>query len=112
MPANVKELPICVRQIYKNSVQFCVPGDGACCLNCLAAWILLDVSQGPQLARDLNTHLAEYREYYVQKLVFPLTIIIAGGEQKMFKKGEENDFFDMLVTSPEASFCGGGVWTL
>ena len=108
MPSNVKELPQCVRTLYPDSLQFCVSGDGACCLNCLAAWILLDVTQAPQLSRDFNTHLAEYREYYLQKLVFPLTIIIAGGERKRFNKGEENDFFDMLVTSPEACFMWRG----
>ena len=39
LPSNVKELPECVRTLHPNSLQFCVPGDGACCLNCLAAWI-------------------------------------------------------------------------
>ena len=108
LPPNVKELPPCVKSLYPDCVQFCVAGDGACCLNCLAAWILLDASLGPQLGRDLNTHLAEYREYYINKLSFPLTITIAGGEMKVFDVGEENDFFDMLVTSPEASFMWRG----
>ena len=79
-------------------------GDGACCLNCLAAWILLDPTQGPALARDLNTHIAEYRPYYKDKLSFPLTITMAGGERRVFEEGEENTFFDTLVSSPEASY--------
>ena len=103
-PSNVKDLPHCVSSLYPDSLQYCVPGDGACCLNCLAAWILLDVSRGPQLARDLNTHMAEYMEYYINKLTFPLTIIIAGGERAVYDQGEENEFFDMLVSSPEACF--------
>ena len=108
LPSNVKELPTCVKSLYPDSLQFCVPGDGACCLNCVAAWILLDVARGPQLARDLNTHLAEYRPYYINKLSFPLTITIAGGERIVYDEGEENDFFDMLVTSPEACFMWRG----
>ena len=108
LPPNVRELPECVRRLYPDSLQFCVPGDGACCLNCLAAWILLDVSMGPQLARDLNTHMAEYREYYKLKLPFPLTITIAGGERMVFDEGEENHFFEMLVASPEASYMWRG----
>ena len=97
-----------MRTLHPNSLQFCVPGDGACCLNCLAAWILLDVSKGPQLDRDFNTHLAEYRLYYKDKLAFPLTFIIAGGERRVFDEGEENAFFDMLVTSPEACYMWRG----
>ena len=108
LPSNVKDLPTCVSSLYPDSLQYCVPGDGACCLNCLAAWILLDVSRGPQLARDLNTHLAEYKQYYINKLSFPLTITIAGGERIVFVEGEENDFFDMLVSSPEACFMWRG----
>ena len=75
--------------MYPDCLEYCVPGDGACCLNCLAAWIYLDASQGPVLGRDFNTHLAEYRPYYRNK------IVVAGGLQKTFKLGEENDFFDV-----------------
>ena len=56
------------------------------------------------LGRDLNTHMAEYREYYSDKIVFPLTITVSGGQRKTFDLGEENDFFDYLVVSPLASF--------
>ena len=66
------------------------------------------MSKGPQLAKDFNTHLAEYRLYYKDKLAFPLTIIIAGGEMRVFDEGEENAFFDMLVTSPEACYMWRG----
>ena len=89
---------------YPDSKEFCVIGDGACCLNCLAAWIFLDPTQGPALGRDMNTHIAEYRNYYKDKLSFPLTITLAGGERKLFEEGEENLFFDTLVSSPEASY--------
>ena len=50
----------------------------------------------------------EYRPYYINKLTFPLTITIAGGERIVYDEGEENDFFDMLVTSPEACFMWRG----
>ena len=102
--SNVKELPNGVKCMYPDSLEYCVAGDGACCLKCLAAWIYLDSSQGPLLGRDLNTHLAEYRPYYREKIVFPLTITVAGGQRKTFDIGEENDFFDYLVESPQASF--------
>ena len=108
LPPNVRELPLCVKRLYPDGLQYCVPGDGACCLNCVAAWILLDVSRGPHLARDFNTHLAEYRPYYRDKLTFPLTITISGGERRVFYEGEEDMFFDMLVTSPEACFMWRG----
>ena len=104
MQPNVKELPEGVKCLYPNSLEYCVLGDGACCLNCLAAWIYLDSSQGPVLGRDLNTHMAEYREYYSDKIVFPLTITVSGGQRKTFDLGEENYFFDYLVVSPLASF--------
>ena len=84
---NVKNLPDAVKSLHPDCLEFCVPGDGACCLNCLAAWIYLDFTQGPQLGRDLNTHLAQYREYYKNKLVFPLTITVSGGVLKTFEKG-------------------------
>ena len=68
LPSNVKELPESVRSIRPDSYEYCVPGNGACALNCLAAWIYLDHSEGPLLGWDLNTHMAEYREYYKEKL--------------------------------------------
>ena len=58
LPANVKELPPLIRCIYPHCNEYIVPGDGACCLNCLAAWIYLDAKQGPALSRDFNTHIA------------------------------------------------------
>ena len=101
---NVKNLPENVQSLHPDCVEFCIPGDGACCLNCLAAWIYLDATYGARLGRDLNTHLAQYREYYKNKLVFPLTITVSGGLLKTFDKGEEDDFFDYLRESPEASY--------
>ena len=104
MSTNVKELPPLIKCKYPDSKEFCVTGDGACCLNCLAAWICLDPSQGPVLGRDMNTHIAEYRPYYKEKLAFPLTITIAGGKRVVCKEGEEDKFFDTLVSSREASY--------
>ena len=102
--SNIKELPEKVKHLHPDCLEYCVRGDGACCLNCLAAWIYLDETQGPQLGRDLNTHLAQYRPYYKDKLVFPLTITVLGGLLRTFDKGEEEEFFDYLLESPEASF--------
>ena len=104
LPHNVKELPPLVKCKYPDSKEFCVVGDGACCLNCLAAWILLDPALGAALGRDFNTHIAEYRGYYKEKITFPLTVTIGGGKIVVFEEGEEDKFFDLLVSSPEASY--------
>ena len=58
---NVKELPPSVKCLHPDCIEFVVPGNGACCLNCLAAFIYLDANEGPKLGRDLNTHMATYR---------------------------------------------------
>ena len=77
-------------------------------MNCLAAWIYLDVKEGPALSRDLNTHMAEYRHYYIDKILFPLTITVAGGERLVFDIGEEETFFDTLVASPDVTYMWRG----
>ena len=105
LPPGFKELPNSVKNLHPESVEFVVPGNGACCMNCLGAWIMLQVSEGTQLSRDMNTHLAEYRDEYVNKMPFPRTICLGPtGEKKMYRKGEQNKFFDTLVESHEASF--------
>ena len=104
LPENVKELPEIVKRKCPDSKEYCVIGDGACCLNCLAAWIFLDPKEGPTLGRDLNTHIAEYRPYYKNKLSFSLTITNGGGERQVFEEGEEDKFFNTLVTSSAASY--------
>ena len=92
LPYNVTELPPEVKCLYQGSKEYHVPGGGACCLNCLAAWIYLDVKEGSALSRDLNTHIAEYTHYYIDKISFPLTITVAGGERIVFDVGEEEHF--------------------
>ena len=64
-----------------------------------------------ELARDLNTHLAMYRHIYLPKIEadFPLTITIGvNGQEKIFNKGQEQDFFDWLAEAPEAAFMWRG----
>ena len=68
---NIKELPPSVKCLYPESFEFVVPGNGACCLNCLAAFIYLDSKEGPALGRDLNTHIVTYRPEYLKILSFP-----------------------------------------
>ena len=104
----MSELPPEVRHMYDDSKEYHVSGDGACCLNCLAAWIYLNVKEGPALSRDLNTHMGEYREYYKDKISFPLTITLAGGERRIFDVGEEDIFFDTLVASPDVTYMWRG----
>ena len=35
LSTNLKELPEAVKCLYPDPLEFCVIGDGACCLNCL-----------------------------------------------------------------------------
>ena len=107
-PPNVSELPESVKCIHPESWEFSVPGDGACCLNCLAAFIYLDANEGPKLGRDLNTHIATYREEYIKRLIFPRSVKVGNGKIIHFKKGEEERFFNTLVESKELSFMWRG----
>ena len=73
---NIKDLPPSVKCLHPESVEFCVPGNRACCLNCLAAFIYLDPNEGPILGRDLNTHIATYRSEYLKRLIFPRSVTV------------------------------------
>ena len=105
---NVKELPPSVKCLHPDCIEFVVPGNGACCLNCLAAFIYLDANEGPKLGRDLNTHMATYREEYKKRLSFPKSVTIGNGKVLNFEEGEENKFFDTLMESNECSFMWRG----
>ena len=105
---NVKELPPSVKCLHPESVEFVVPGNGACCLNCLAAFIYLDPQEGPRLGRDLNTHSPTYRPEYLKRLTFPRSVTVGNGKILNFKEGEESKFFDTLVESKECSFMWRG----
>ena len=87
---DVKELPPSVKRLHPNCLEFVVPGNGACCLNCLAAFIYLNPQEGPALGRDLNTHMATYRPEYLKRLSFPRSVTIGNGKILNFKEGEEN----------------------
>ena len=75
-------------------------------MNCLAMWIYLNETEmGPQIGRDLNTFIASFRGHYGPLMEFPVDIIIGvGGKRIRFEKGEEDSFFDTLVSSQEMSF--------
>ena len=63
-----------------------------------------DQNNWPQYARDLNTHQALYRNYYIEKISadFPLTVtIIVKGEVKVFEN--PNDYFDWLLEATKAT---------
>ena len=63
------------------------------------------------MSRDLNTHEASYRDYYVAKIKadFPLRVTIGtNGKHKDFKQGEENQFFDWLMESQSAIYMWRG----
>ena len=76
LPQNVKELPPNVKCLHPNSYEYVVPVNGACCLNCLAAFILLNAQDGPILGTDLNTHNAEYCNEYIKRLLFPRSVTL------------------------------------
>ena len=105
---DVKELPPSVKRLHLNCLEFVVPGNGACCLNCLAAFIYLNPQEGPPLGRDLNTHMATYRPEYLKRLSFPRSVTVGNGKILNFKEGEENKLFDTLVESKECSFMWRG----
>ena len=102
----IRDLPTSVQAIVEeNSREFVVKGDGPCLLRVTAAHISGDEEEGPQLARDLNTHQSEYRQYYKAKIVdeFPQTITLGTGETtKKFENSRE--YFDWLQESAEAAY--------
>ena len=86
---NVKELLQSVKDLHPECVEFSVEGNGACCLNCLAAFIYPDSHEGPTLERDVNTHIAMYREEYRKRLVFPRSVNVGNSKVKEFKEGDK-----------------------
>ena len=88
-----------------------VPGNGTCLIGTTAVHIEGDTENTTQLAMDLNTHIAMYRDIYLPKIEadFPLTVTIGvAGETKIFPKGQEQEFFDWLMSSPGAVYMWRG----
>ena len=94
----LRELPLCVKPLVEeNSKEFLVKGDGPCFLRTTAAHLYGDEEEWAQLARDLNTHQAEYRETYTEKISadFPVTVQVGvNGETKVLQNSTE--YFDWL----------------
>ena len=107
---NLRELPASVKPLVEEgSQEYLVKGDGPCFLRTTAAHVVGDQREGPQLARDLNTHQAEYRTIYEEKVSadFPLSITIGvQGQEKTFENS--NDYFNWLQESHEAAFMWRG----
>ena len=112
---NTKVLPERVSRIVsKGSKEVVVPGDGTCLIGTTVTHIEGDTENTWQLSKNLNTHLAMYRHFYLPKIEadFPMTVLIGTqGETKTFQKGEENDFFDWLLETPVQFTCGVVVLT-
>ena len=65
---NLRELPNSVKALVEEeSEEYVVKGDGSCLLRTAASHVLGDEDQGPQMARDLNSHLSNYRPVYEEK---------------------------------------------
>ena len=95
--------------VPKDSEEYVVRGDGPCLLRTTAAHTAGDEDEGPQIARNLNTHLSNYRYIYKEKISadFPLTIQIGvKGDTKTFKNSD--DYFDWLQESNEAAYKWNG----
>ena len=95
---NIKELPDIVKHVLnEESFEYIVTGDGPCLIRTTAAHTKGDQDEFEQLARDLNTHEARYRNKYMKLIeadfLMKVTIGVKG-ETKTFKKGQENEFFD------------------
>ena len=105
-----RELPDRVKPLVEiNSKEFVVKGDGPCLLRTTAAHVFGDPDEGPQLARDLNTHQAEYRPHYEEKISadFPFTATIrVNGETKLLQNSTE--YFDWLQESQNAAYMWRG----
>ena len=103
---KLRRLPRAVDCLHPNSLEYLADGNGACCVNCVAMWIFLNETEmGPQTDRDLNTFIALYRDHYEPLMEFPMDIVIGvGGKRIRFEKGEEESFFNPLVSSQEMSF--------
>ena len=108
----VSELPETVKQfVSEGSKEAHSIPNGSCLIGTTALHTTGDHDQTKPLARDSNTHIASYREYYLQKVQadFPLTLTIGTeGKKKHFKKGEEDKFFDWLVEAEEAVYIWRG----
>ena len=103
---KLRRLPKAVHCLNPNVLEYIAEGNGACCVNCLAMWLFLnEIEIGPQTGRDLNTFIASYREHYEPLMEFPMDIVIGvGGKNIRFEVGEEDSFFNTLVSSQEMSF--------
>ena len=112
MDPKVTELPELVKQIvHDGSKEVNITGNGSCLIGTTAVHIAGDEELTPHIARNLNTHLALNREYYLDKIKsdFPFTAIIGtSGNTKTFNKGEEDMFFDWLAESKEAIYMWRG----
>ena len=90
---NLRELPSVIRPLVKKgSEEYMVKGDGPCLLRTVAVYTTGDEDEGPQLARDLNTHLSNYIDYYEDKLSadFPLTVTIGvKGDIRIFEHSSD-----------------------
>ena len=109
---NLRELPEAVMSLVeKGSLEYVVTGDGPCLLRTTAAHTEGGEEGGPQLGRDLNTHQGMYRDEYIEKIrhLFPLEITIGvNGESKRFDIGQEQDYFNWLVSSKKSAFMWRG----
>ena len=102
---NLRKLPFSIQSIVEEgSEEYIVKGDGPCLLRTTAAHIYGDENEGPQLARDLNTHLSNNRDYNEEKISadFPLTVTVGiNGEIAVFENSK--DYFDWLKESRRAA---------
>ena len=109
---NIVELPKQILGIVNEGrKENVVPGKGDCLIATTAAHTAGDVENTVQLARDLNTHIAMYRPYYLPKIQadFHLNITIGvNGGNKILNKGQEQNFFDWLAEAPETAFMWRG----
>ena len=103
---NLRALPSSVKAIVEEgSEEYVVRGDGPCLLRTAGAHLFGDENEGPQMARDLNTHLSYGRDYYEEKISadFPLTVTVGvNGEIARFENS--NEYFDWLQESRRAAY--------
>ena len=105
-----RDLPNIIKPLVEEkSMEFVVKGDGPCFIRTTGAHIFGDEDEAPQLARDLNTHKAEYRQTYEEKISADFRMLVTigiHGETKQFATSTE--YFDWLQDSRKAAYMWRG----
>ena len=103
---NLKKIPSgCEHLVNPGDVVYVVPGDGACCPNCAAAFFFHDEIFGPKLRRKMNEFFVKHYERKYKEICpcskeSPFVRMTASGEVKYEDPGE---LFKFLLSCDKKS---------